>query len=88
MKKFLQTVHSRLEVGQGETKKPLLMAPDFLIECDDFLFQIYDDPFEVKLRANYEVQCHERTMFDLRGGWVVWVISGCYSVERADRQWI
>lgn len=55
VKKFLQTVHSRLEVGQIETKKSLLLAPDFLLECDDFLFQICDDPFEVKLRANYEV---------------------------------
>ena len=32
------------------------LPPDIFAECEDILFQICDDPFEVKLRANYEVR--------------------------------
>ena len=34
---------------------PLVLYPDLLLECEDFVLQICDDPFEAKLRANYEV---------------------------------
>lgn len=48
-------LHSPAERGKDVSKKPLLLAPDVLLECNDFIFQICDDPFEVKLRSNYEV---------------------------------
>ena len=33
----------------------LLLAPDLFLECQEIMLQITDDPFEVKLKANYEV---------------------------------
>lgn len=52
IKRFLQTLHSS---GKGKSPERLLLPPDVVLECEDILFQICDDPFEVKLRAIYEV---------------------------------
>ena len=46
--------------GQGgavgeESPGRLLLAPDLFLECQEIVLQITDDPFEVKLKANYEV---------------------------------
>ena len=53
VKKFLQKVHSNRT--ESSTSKKLLLSPDLFIECGDIVLQITDDPFEVKLKANYEV---------------------------------
>lgn len=55
VKRFLQDFHSSPGAEKGGEKRPLLLAPDLLLQCDDFLFQLCEDPFETKLRANYEV---------------------------------
>jgi hypothetical protein len=56
VKKFLQDFHSTPGVRkEGEREPPLLLAPDMLLDCKEFLFQLCDNPFEAKLRANYEV---------------------------------
>ena len=53
IRKFLQQVHSS---GDGSSSPhPLLLPPDVFMEVGDIVFQLCDDPFEVKLRANYEV---------------------------------
>ena len=58
VKKFLQLIHSK-NGGDGGSedgrKTSRLLPPDLQLECGDFILQICDDPFEVKLRANYEV---------------------------------
>ena len=53
IKKFLQKVHS----GSVDPNppRPLLLFPDVFMEVGDIFWQLCDDPFEVKLRANYEV---------------------------------
>lgn len=53
MRKFLQKLHSR-SPGNGESPQCYL-PPDVLVECEDLVLQVNDDPFETKLRANYEV---------------------------------
>lgn len=53
VKKFLQKIHGQSQSVEG-TSRPYLL-PDVLIECEDILLQVDDDPFEMKLRANYEV---------------------------------
>lgn len=66
IKKFLQKIHSAEGVGAGvkETqvvpsrKKKVWLPPDLFLECEDIILQISDDPFEVKLKANYEVRVH------------------------------
>ena len=64
VKKFLQKIHSSSQavVNRGvggvvgaESPGRLLLAPDLFLECQEILLQITDDPFEVKLKANYEV---------------------------------
>jgi hypothetical protein len=65
VKKFLQKIHSSgqavvsgREVGGAvgaESSGRLLLAPDLFLECQEIILQITDDPFEVKLKANYEV---------------------------------
>ena len=55
IKRFLQDFHSTPGADGGGSERPLLLAPDLLLECEDFLFQLCEDPFEAKLRANYEV---------------------------------
>lgn len=53
IRKFLQQVHSS---GDGSSSPhPLFLPPDVFMEVGDIVFQLCDDPFEVKLRANYEV---------------------------------
>ena len=39
----------------AESPERLLLAPDLFLECQEIMLQITDDPFEVKLKANYEV---------------------------------
>ena len=39
----------------AESPQRLLLAPDLFLECQEIILQITDDPFEVKLKANYEV---------------------------------
>ena len=63
VKKFLQKIHSSSRTGQegggvvgAESPARLLLAPDVFLECQEIVLQITDDPFEVKLKANYEVQ--------------------------------
>ena len=72
IKKYLQQLHSRSspaeggvagDGGEGEgereregEKKRLVLLPDVLLECDHLLLQLCEDPFEAKLRANYEVR--------------------------------
>ena len=66
VKKFLQKIHSSSQAvvsGQdvggavgAESPARLLLAPDVFLECQEIVLQITDDPFEVKLKANYEVQ--------------------------------
>ena len=68
MKKFLQKLHSSSsqaavrggEVGEAvgveSQGRRLLLPPDLFLECQEIILQITDDPFEVKLKANYEVQ--------------------------------
>ena len=51
MKRFLQDLHK----GSDGMPLPLLLPPDVLADCEEIIFQLCDDPFEVKLRANYEV---------------------------------
>ena len=66
IKKFLQKIHSTHDVGvkekegRGEPRPPrkLWLSPDIFLECEDIILQITDDPFEVKLKANYEVHVH------------------------------
>ena len=53
VKKFLQKVHSGS--GDPNSPRPLLLFPDVFMEVGDIVWQLCDDPFEVKLRANYEV---------------------------------
>lgn len=53
VKKFLQKIHGQSQSVEGMSQPYLL--PDVLIECEDILLQVDDDPFEMKLRANYEV---------------------------------
>ena len=55
IKKFLQKMHVRLDRGKGTNR--LYLPPDVLAECEDILLQVNDDPFEIKLRSNYEVDC-------------------------------
>ena len=52
VRKFLQKVHSG---PPGRDGGKLYLLPDLSAECEDLLWQVSDDPFEVKLRANYEV---------------------------------
>jgi len=57
IRKFLQQVHSS---GDGSSSPhPLFLPPDVFMEVGDIVFQLCDDPFEVKLRANYELICDE-----------------------------
>lgn len=65
IKKYLQMLHSTPGAGTegggagteggGVAKGRLVLPPDVLLECDHLLLQLCDDPFEAKLRANYEV---------------------------------
>ena len=55
VKKFLQKVHSGS--GDPNSPRPLRLFPDVFMEVGDIVWQLCDDPFEVKLRANYEVLC-------------------------------
>ena len=58
MKRFLQDLHSTDRRGSGSgdhTSKPPLLPMDVVAECEEIILQLCDDPFEVKLRANYEV---------------------------------
>ena len=67
MKKFLQKLHSTSSqaavrggevggaVGAESPGRRLLLPPDLFLECQEIMLQITDDPFEVKLKANYEV---------------------------------
>ena len=70
VKKFLQKIHSsRVDVsGEEESRvdspKRLLLSPDLFLECEDIVLQVTDDPFEVKLKANYEV-CTPQVTSDL-----------------------
>ena len=50
--KFLRALH--LSSNQTSSDRSFLL-PDILTECEDIAFQLCDDPFEVKLRANHEV---------------------------------
>ncbi len=64
MRKFLQLIHSSSTGGDGShgdedamtMKKKRSLPLDLQLECDEFVFQICDDPFEIKLRANYVVR--------------------------------
>ena len=51
-----------MEGGGGavgvESSQRLLLAPDLFLECQEIILQITDDPFEVKLKANYEVHMY------------------------------
>ena len=55
-------LHSNAEEVKGVSKKSLLLPPDVLLECEEFVFLILDDPFEMKLRHNYEV-CRQTRSF-------------------------
>ena len=57
MKKFLQKLHSP---SNNKAVSRLLLAPDVFAECEDIVLQVPDDPFEVKLRTNYEVHVASR----------------------------
>ena len=61
--KFLQSLHSTPTPAweqKGGVVKPLILYPDVLLECEELVLQLADDPFEAKLRSNYEVtkQCY------------------------------
>ena len=51
IKKFVQTRGKKGVASKG----PPLLLPDILLEVEDLVFKLCDDPFEVKLRTNYEV---------------------------------
>lgn len=58
VKRFLQDLHGRqrgVPQGHAQAPSPLFLPVDVLAECEELVFQLSDDPFEVKLRANYEV---------------------------------
>ena len=52
VKKYLQKLHWRVS---SPAPQPRLLPPDLHLECGEFVLQLCDDPFEAKLRANYEV---------------------------------
>ncbi len=53
VRKFLQKLHSGSPGNSDPSIRYLL--PDVSAECEDIVLQVSDDPFEMKLRANYEV---------------------------------
>ncbi|KAL5477873.1 hypothetical protein EMCRGX_G024726 [Ephydatia muelleri] len=55
IKKFVQTRGKKGVASKG----PPLLLPDILLEVEDLVFKLCDDPFEVKLRTNYELMCDE-----------------------------
>ena len=59
VKKFLQKIHSGRVGNEVDSAPRLLLPPDLSLECEDIILEIADDPFEVKLKANYEVRALE-----------------------------
>ena len=52
VKKYLQKLHG----GEpGHTPGTLLLLPDVHMGSEELVFQLSEDPFETKLKANYEV---------------------------------
>ena len=51
VRKYLGQLH-----GTGATSAPSLsLPPDIHLQCGEVVMQLCEDPFEAKLRANYEV---------------------------------
>ncbi len=53
-----QLTNIRKFVSSSSTRQPneaVLLPVDLLVEIEELVFQIEDNPLEVKLRANYEV---------------------------------
>ena len=59
IKKFVQTRGKKGVASKG----PPLLLPDILLEVEDLVFKLCDDPFEVKLRTNYEVGSGSECMY-------------------------
>ncbi|XP_060521817.1 protein hobbit [Cylas formicarius] len=55
--KWLKILHGRK--NDGTPKNPRLMSPDFLVNVKEFLLEMSDDPFEVRLRDNFELLVDE-----------------------------
>ena len=52
VRKFVEQLH------RGESVPlplPLSLPPDIHLQCGEMFLQLCEDPFEAKLRANYEV---------------------------------
>ena len=54
MRKYLHQLH---DIGAGSTAN-LVLPPDVHLQCGEAYMQLCEDPFEAKLRANYEVMKH------------------------------
>ena len=65
--------------GDPNSPRPLLLFPDVFMEVGDIVWQLCDDPFEVKLRANYEV-CANSCMVTFSGS--LYYLNGEVFVER------
>ena len=53
VKKFVQSLH-KLPVRPSATGGKILL-PDIVLQVDELNFQLLDDPYEMKLGANFEV---------------------------------